>query len=160
MTYLPLIDYLPHRPPMVLLDRVIKADAAHMVCEVAIRVDSQFCNGAAVPAWVGIEYMAQTIGALAGWRSQAKQAPVKVGFLVGTRRYQTHVSQFQVGETLRITASEELSNPDGLVAMHCTIHDAHNTLLAEASLLVFQPDDLEAYLQQTANSRANDSALQ
>jgi predicted hotdog family 3-hydroxylacyl-ACP dehydratase len=160
MNYLPIADYLPHRPPMILLDRVIEANRSHIVCEVTIQVDSPFCNGAGVPGWVGIEYMAQTIGVLSGWRAQAEQSPVKVGFLVGTRQYQSHVPLFHVGDVLRITADEEVSDSNGVNAMHCMVHDVTGTLLAEASLLVFQPDDLGDYLQQASNPRENTSALQ
>ncbi|MDR2244388.1 MAG: 3-hydroxylacyl-ACP dehydratase [Burkholderiales bacterium] len=157
MSYRPIVDYLLHRPPMVLLDRVIEAAESHIVCEAAIQVDSPFCDGAAVPGWVGIEYMAQTIGVLAGWRALAKQLPVRIGFLVGTRHYQSHAPQFPVGEVLRVTADEELMADGGLVAMRCTIHAVAGVLLAEASLLVFQPDDLDAYLQQTLSARENTS---
>jgi len=160
MSYLPIADYLPHRPPMVLLDHVVEAAESHIVCEVAIRVDSPFCDGAAVPGWVGIEYMAQAVGVLTGWQALTRQSTVKIGFLVGTRHYQSHVPQFRVGDGLRITADKEVSAGNGLNAMYCTVHDAHGALLAEASLLVFQPDDLGAYLQRTPDSRENTSALQ
>lgn len=163
MSYRPILDYLPHRPPMILLDRIIEAAETRIVCEVVLQVDSPFCDGAAVPGWVGIEYMAQTIGVLSGWRSLAKQLPVKIGFLVGTRRYESHVPQFRVGEVLRVTADEEGSAENGLSIMRCTVCDLSDTLLAEASLLAFQPDDLDAFLQQTEPAHIPDkstSALQ
>jgi predicted hotdog family 3-hydroxylacyl-ACP dehydratase len=142
---------------MLLLDRIVEANESRIVCEVTLRVDSPFCDGAAVPGWVGIEYMAQTVGVLAGWRSLGKQLPVKVGFLVGTRHYQSHVSQFRVGSLLRVTVDEEMPPGSGVSAMDCTIHDAMGTLLAEALLLVFQPDDLDAYLHQAATHHENTS---
>jgi predicted hotdog family 3-hydroxylacyl-ACP dehydratase len=160
MSYRPIADYLPHRPPMLLLDRVIEAAEPRIICETALQVDSPYCDGAAVPGWVGIEYMAQAIGTLIGWRALERQLPVKVGFLVGTRRYQSHVPQFRVGDVLRVAADEEFAGDDGLAIMRCTIHDAGNTLLAEASLLVFQPGDLDAYLQQNPPAREKTSALQ
>lgn len=163
MSYRPILDYLPHRPPMVLLDRVIEVTETHAVCEVALQVDSPFCDGAAVPGWVGIEYMAQTIGVLSGQRWLAKQLPVKIGFLVGTRHYQSHVPQFRVGDVLRVTADEEGSADNGLSIMRCTVRDPADTLLVEASLLVFLPDDLDAFLQQAEAAHTpdkNTSALQ
>jgi len=160
MSYRPITDYLPHRPPMVLLDRVVEIAKTHAVCEVTLHVDSPFCDGAAVPGWVGIEYMAQTIGVLAGWRALEKQLPVRIGFLVGTRNYQSHVPQFHVGDVLRIAVNEEVSTDSGLVAVCCMLHNVTGTLLAEASLLVFQPNDLDAYLQQVLTYRGNASALQ
>ncbi|MDR0771497.1 MAG: hypothetical protein LBE75_09965 [Burkholderiales bacterium] len=160
MNYRPITDYLPHRPPMLLLDRVVEAAESRIVCEVTLQVDSPFCDGAAVPGWVGVEYMAQTVGVLAGWRALEKRLPVKIGFLVGARHYRSHVPQFRAGEVLRVTAETELMNDDGLVAMRCTLHDAGGALLAEATLLVFQPDDLDAYLQQASVSGEEPSALQ
>ncbi len=56
---------VPHAGPMVLLDRVISVDEDSLLAEVRIRSDSLFCNIDGVGAWVGIEYMAQAIGA---WR--------------------------------------------------------------------------------------------
>jgi len=160
MNYRPITDYLPHRPPMVLLDRLVEAAESRVVCEVTLQVDSPYCDGAAVPGWVGVEYMAQTVGVLVGWRALAKQLPVKVGFLVGTRQYQSHVPQFHVGDVLRVTANEELVAENGLAMMHCKLHDVTGTLLAEASLLVFQPDDLDTYLQQASTPNEKPSALE
>lgn len=145
---------------MVLLDRIVEVAETHIVCEVALQVDSPFCDGAAVPAWVGVEYMAQAIGVLAGWRALARQLPVKIGFLVGTRHYQSHVPQFRVGDVLRISADEEVSTTGGLVAVRCEAHDQTGVLLAEAFLLVFQPDDLNAYLQQDLAHHKSAQALQ
>ena len=54
---------LPHSGPMVLLDRVIAADEESLCAEVRIRENSLFCNADGVGAWVGLEYMAQAIGA-------------------------------------------------------------------------------------------------
>jgi predicted hotdog family 3-hydroxylacyl-ACP dehydratase len=39
-----------------------------------------------VLSWVGIEYMAQCIAAHRGLRSRANGEPIKVGFLVGSKR--------------------------------------------------------------------------
>jgi len=160
MSYRPITDYLWHRPPMVLLDRLVEASQFHIVCELTLQADSPFCDGAAVPGWIGVEYMAQAIGVLVGWRALEKELPVKVGFLIGTRHYQSHVPQFHVGDVLRITADEEASASGGLAAMRCVIHDAAGTLLAEASMMVFQPNDLDAYLQQASPPLRNTSALQ
>ncbi|MDR2925319.1 MAG: hypothetical protein LBU76_05150 [Azoarcus sp.] len=155
MTYRPIADYLLHRPPMLLLDRVLEARQTHIVCETTLKTDSPFCDGATVPGWVGIEYMAQSIGVLSGWRALQKQLPLRVGFLASVRHYRSHVPQFRVGDVLRITADEEVSTSSGLIAMNCTVRSASGALLAEASLLVFQPDDLDAYLQQTPPAHEN-----
>lgn len=155
MTLRPITDYLLHRPPMLLLDRVIEANPTRVVCETLLQTNSPFCDGASVPGWVGIEYMAQTIGVLSGWRALAKRLPLKTGFLVSTRHYRSHAPRFLVGDMLRVTAEEEISTHSGLTAMNCVVRGANGALLAEASLLVFQPDDLDAYLRQPSSASEN-----
>ena len=79
---------LPHSGPMVLLDRVVVADDESMCAEVRIRSDSFFCADGGVGAWVGLEYMAQTIGAYAGYTAWLRGEPIKIGYLLGTRCYE------------------------------------------------------------------------
>ena len=61
---------VPHAGPMVLLDRVISADDENLCAEVRIRADSLFCVAGEVGAWAGLEYMAQAIGAYAGYTAR------------------------------------------------------------------------------------------
>jgi len=79
---------VPHAGPMVLLDRVISADEESLCAEVRIRHDSLFCRAGAVGAWVGLEYMAQAIGAYAGFTACLRGEPIKLGYLLGTRCYE------------------------------------------------------------------------
>src|SRR5574341_117665 len=93
---------LPHSGPMVLLDRVIAADEESLCAEVRIRQNSLFCNAGGVGAWVGLEYMAQAIGAYAGYAAKLRGDPIRIGFLLGTRRYQCSQPQFAVGSLLKV----------------------------------------------------------
>src|SRR2546426_3960121 len=79
---------VPHSGPMVLLDRVVSVDEESLCAEVLIRADSMFCAAGGVGAWVGLEYMAQAIAAYAGYGARLRGAPVKIGFLLGSRRYE------------------------------------------------------------------------
>jgi predicted hotdog family 3-hydroxylacyl-ACP dehydratase len=143
----PIAELVPHAAPMLLLDRVVEAGTDRLVSEVTIRADALFCDGERVGAWVGIEYMAQTIAAMAGWRARLNGWPVRIGFLLGTRKYISHVSAFSVGDCLRIEAVREVEADTGIGAVHCRIVSRENHLLAEAMLTVFQPDNLQEFLQ-------------
>ncbi|KAF0813792.1 hypothetical protein IGB42_01471 [Andreprevotia sp. IGB-42] len=147
-TYLPMADYVPHSGRMVLLDRVCAASANAMTTEVTIRTDSPFIENDAVGSWVGIEYMAQTIAALAGWEARERGDSVKVGFLVGTRRYDSKVPAFTLGSVLTITAIREFQADNGVAVMDCRISAPDGQTLVEAQISVFQPDDLHDYLKQ------------
>ncbi|MEC5396274.1 hotdog family protein [Uliginosibacterium sp. H1] len=138
---------LPHASRMLLLDRCVEIGEEHLVAEVVIRPDTMFCRDGAVGAWVGIEYMAQAVGAYGGnvWRQQGQ--PPKVGFLLGTRKQLCHRPRFAIGSVLRVTARREFQGGDGLAAFACSIED-QDGLAAEATLSVFEPANVAQYLQQ------------
>jgi predicted hotdog family 3-hydroxylacyl-ACP dehydratase len=144
--FLPIEEYLPHRGRMVLLDRVLEAGAGRILCTVTLRPESPFCREGQVPAYVGIEYMAQAIGALVGWHSRNQGESVRTGFLVSTRRFTSQVDGFRVGDTLTVEARENWRDEEGLGVMDCTIYHPADVPVAEARLVVYQPKDLNAYL--------------
>jgi predicted hotdog family 3-hydroxylacyl-ACP dehydratase len=125
---------------MVLLDRVISADDESVCAEVTIRSNSMFVDGAGVGAWVGIEYMAQAIGAYAGYIARLRGETVKIGFLLGARRYECSRPIFPVGTVLRIHVRRVLQNENGLGSFECRI-DNEDGPLATANLTVYQPAD-------------------
>jgi predicted hotdog family 3-hydroxylacyl-ACP dehydratase len=60
-------DVVPHSGRMVLIDELLDYGLDYAVAAVNIRPDSVLSDGrTGVPAWVGLEYMAQTIGAFTG----------------------------------------------------------------------------------------------
>jgi 3-oxoacyl-[acyl-carrier-protein] synthase-1 len=134
---------------MLLLDRVTSIDSESFEGEVCIRPDSLFCQNGAVGAWVGVEYMAQTIAAFAGEEGHKAGKPIKVGFLLGSRQYEAKVPAFKVGLTLTVRVVKVLYDPSGLSVLDCVILDrASGETLAKAALNVFEVDDLQAYLKE------------
>ncbi|MBI2769166.1 MAG: hypothetical protein HYX47_06065 [Burkholderiales bacterium] len=143
-------NWIPQRGAMRLLDRVLEADDEHAVAEVDIAEDGLFLRDGAVPAWIGIEYMAQTISAWAGGRGRrAGGRGPRIGLLLGSRRYTAHCSGFPAGATLRVEARCELYGDNGLGMFDCTIRQG-GTLLASAKVSVFEPDDAMALLKSQA----------
>lgn len=147
MTLPPIAELVPHKAPMVLLDRVLQAGPDQLSAEVTLRPDSPFCDGQRVGGWVGIEYMAQTVAALAGWTARQVNDPVRIGFLLGTRKYTSHTPWFHVGETLHIHIQREIDGDNGVSAVACRITAPDGRLHAEATLTVYQPDNLEEFLK-------------
>jgi predicted hotdog family 3-hydroxylacyl-ACP dehydratase len=137
---------VPHAGPMVLLDRVISVDEDSLLAEVRIRSDSLFCSANGVDAWVGMEYMAQAIGAWAGYTAQLRGEPVKIGFLLGTRRYECSRPIFVLGSVLRVHVQCVFQNEDGLGSFECSIDDEEGRV-ATATLTVFQPPNVNDFLQ-------------
>jgi predicted hotdog family 3-hydroxylacyl-ACP dehydratase len=141
---------VPHAAPMLLLDRVIEITEESLCAAVTIRPDSLFCTTQGVGTWVGIEYMAQAIAAYAGYHGRQRGDAVKIGFLLGARRYQCNTNCFAIGSTLHVHVQQLLQADNGLGSFACTIHDQLSQLqLAQATVSVFQPADARAFLEGT-----------
>lgn len=130
-------ELVPHAGSMVLLSRVIEFDEENMLAEVIVRDDGLFGDGNSVPAWLGIEYMAQTIAALGGMKRRLAEKPLNLGFLLGTRRYDCNVGIFPVGSVLTISVNR-LIEDQGMGVFDCRI--TAEGISASAKLNVYQPD--------------------
>ncbi|MCK5190126.1 MAG: hotdog family protein [Methylococcales bacterium] len=133
-------DLLPHDGNMVLLDRVLEYDQESLVAEVVVRDDGLFGDGQTIPAWIGIEYMAQTVAAHGGMMCHLAGKPINLGFLLGTRRYTSNISDFIVGTRLTVKV-HRLIEDQGLGVFVCQI--SGNGCDISAKLNVYQPDKAE-----------------
>lgn len=137
--------FVPHRGRMRLVDRLLHADADGVRVGLTVRAIPPLGRDGIVPAWVGVEYMAQAVSAWAGWQAAQRNEPPKLGFLLGTRRYVAHRPAFDDGAALEVDAHCELFGDNGLGMFTCRIR-AGDAVVAEAALSVFEPPDADAYL--------------
>ncbi len=144
---------VPHTGTMVLLDQVDHWDDEQLQASVTIRADAPFVDALGMPAWVGIELMAQTIAAFGGCRARRADQPVKIGFLVGSRRYSVSQPYFPVGAQLQVKVKEIVSGEQGLSVFECSLQGRlqgmaeQSAISASANINVFQPADPEQFLQ-------------
>ena len=129
-------ELIPHTGDMVLLDRVVDYDDQGLTAELAVRGDGLLGDEQTVPAWAGIEYMAQTVAAYVGMKARQADEPIRMGFLLGTRRYNSNVAAFKVGSKLTIRV-EKIIQDDGLGVFECRIEGAG--VEVTANLNVYQP---------------------
>ena len=133
-------ELLPHGPPMILIDRVIDWDQGRLDAEVEIRGDSVlFEPGQGVPCHAGIEFMAQACGVYAGLEAKQAGLPVRIGFLLGTRQYASHIQWFRLGDVLTISVSEVLREGP-MAVFQCQIRQDGRDV-ANARLNLYQPED-------------------
>jgi predicted hotdog family 3-hydroxylacyl-ACP dehydratase len=147
MTFPAIEEILPHRGTMLLIDRVLAFRGESVSVEYVPRADAWYADAAGnMPAWIGIELMAQAVAAHVGLRKQREGAPPKQGALLGARRYSATQPAFPAGEALRIDTSVAFRDDTGLAAYDCTI-SAGDKEVARATLKVFEPEDFAAFLQ-------------
>lgn len=130
---------IPHRGPMLLLNRILYTGMDKATCEVVIEEQSLFCVQGAVPAWVGIEYMAQTIATYAGAIDLANgEKEPSIGFLLGCRNYKVEVPEFTVGQHLIIEAFPVFID-DAMGNFKATI-SIDGRLVAETTMNTYKPN--------------------
>ena len=140
---------VPHREPMILLNNLISYEQNSAICEVTISPASAFYSEQlqGVPSYIGTEYMAQAIAAYAGALAQDEGEAVKIGFLIGTRKYKTHTPIFNTGAVLQVTVSKLYQEDSGLSVFECFI-SSNDTTLCEAKINVFQPHDPMQFIRE------------
>lgn len=139
-------DVVPHRQDMCLLERITQWDQDTLEAELVVPESGLFVENGEVPAWVGIEYMAQAIAAWAGCRARRAGREPNIGFLLGSRRYTSTRDVFPSGTRLRIDARCELLADNGLGMFACSLQ-AGDEQWAVANVSVFEPADAMAYLE-------------
>jgi predicted hotdog family 3-hydroxylacyl-ACP dehydratase len=131
-------EVLPHTDAMILLDHIVACEAERIACTRRVRAGESFvADDGSLPAWAGLELMAQTVAAWAGWHALAAGEPIRLGFLLGTRHYHATADAFPAGSELRIEAVRHFHDDEGMGVFACRI-DAPG-VHAEARLTVFSP---------------------
>lgn len=146
----PMEQLLPHAGRMRLIEHVLGDADEALTAELTITSEDLFFDaqgpGSGVGGWVGIEYMAQTVAAWAGLQARRGGGAPKIGFLLGSRHYQTSRSTFAHGERLVISARREFAADNGMSQFDCRIK-IEGVEVAHARLTVFGPDDPEQFLR-------------
>jgi len=142
---------------MVLLDEVLSYDSnsLHAVCTIRPGCILLPDGANALPGWLGLEIMAQGVGAWAGAHALDAGRPVQLGFLLGTRKLTFGLPEIPVGIVLdvQITLSWQ-DNATNMGVFDCTLAcrtpppDRNDltpgTLLLSGALNVFSPTSREA----------------
>lgn len=149
----PIASVLPHAPPMIFLDAVLEFDAEGATAVTVIRDDHLFATPNGVPVHFGIELMAQTCGAYVGSLARSRGEPVKLGFILGTRRYRGSVRWFGIGDRLVVRVRMTIRD-ETMGVFECAI-ERDGITVAEAQLSVYQPPDAAA-LFPPARDQAGD----
>lgn len=162
--FAPIRELLPHRGRAVLLDRVLTHEPSKTVCAVDPFAGSLFrSRNGTTPAYVGLEYMAQTIAAHGALLERARHATgtigehgatadkpghdAKPGFFVGARRLSLASPHFDAGQELTVTAVH-LRGTSGLLAFDCTVADAATgSSMVSGVLTVYLLESFEALVE-------------
>ena len=151
MSHWPLAELLPHAGDMILIDAIERFDDEQIFTRLTVKSDGLFnLPDGSLPAWVGVELMAQSVAAFAGCHARRKGNPVELGFLLGTRKFECNVEAFPAGSELTVHGIRSLEDDNGMGVFEC--HITAPGIQASARLNVFRPPQPSQYLQQTQES--------
>jgi predicted hotdog family 3-hydroxylacyl-ACP dehydratase len=155
--YLPVVEYLPHDAPMLMLEDVISVTESTTHCRVAVShngVLAPFLDPQGnLPGWYAMELMAQTVGVWSGWhRRQNGQETIALGMILGARELVCAAGHLPAGKVLDIEV-KLLMQDDRFGSFDCTIA-TEGTPLASGRVNTFQPttEELTSLFKQGAAS--------
>ncbi|CRM99253.1 MULTISPECIES: hotdog family protein [Pseudomonas] len=144
----PLAELLPHAGDMILIDQVLSFDEEQVHTRLTVKPGGLFSQAdGSLPAWVGIELMAQSVAAYAGCRARQQGRAVELGFLLGTRKFECNVAHFPAGAELTIHGLRSLEDDNGMGVFEC--HLTGDGIQASARLNVFRPPQAATYLDES-----------
>jgi predicted hotdog family 3-hydroxylacyl-ACP dehydratase len=138
---------IAHRLPMRLIDSALEVGPDRALAELTVRADNPlFVAGKGLPAYVGLELMAQTIGLIDGMKCYLDGVPAKVGFLLGCRRYTAELNYLREGMRLVISV-EMVFNGGEMFMFECQMAGEDGHVIATANLNVYAPRDPRKFFE-------------
>jgi predicted hotdog family 3-hydroxylacyl-ACP dehydratase len=107
-----------------------------------IYVDSEapfFEKNKGIPSYIGLEYMGQTAALIAGYQLKHGLVEPHLGFLLGTRAFNSELEYFAENKVLVVECKEKALVGDSLATFDCCIsYQNDESILATANLSVFR----------------------
>ena len=134
----PVLEVLPHRSPVVLIDRLLAHDPAATTVRVTVSENHWLLRSdGSAPPWLALEYMAQCVAAHEGLLALADGRPLPRGFLVGAHGLRMHAPGFAAGEVLLVRAARQRGRAGlGVLSHRCSVSNEEGDQLAEGRLSV------------------------
>lgn len=130
-----ILDYIPQRPPFVMIDNLIDIDNEKAISILSITSDNLFCDNGEFYEGGIIENMAQTVAAGAGYRlRQEKDTEPKIG-VIGTVKNLIIKKRPKVGNTIT-TKVEMVSSFENALVVSCNVNE-NGIRIAECQMNIF-----------------------
>lgn len=133
---------LPHSGEMVLLDVIKDFGENFLIAETTIKADNILIQNGKLSTFSGIEIMAQGVAAWAGCMAVQANEPVRLGYLLGTRKLHIHQDEIAIGSHLQIKIKMSIQDATGFGVFDCQMIDIDSQqVILEGALNVFSPKD-------------------
>lgn len=130
-----ILQYIPQRPPFVMVDKVYEQGERHLLSGFLIVKDNCLCREGAFQEGGLIENIAQTAALYAGMRYEALGEKPSIGFIAGIKNLEVHQLP-KVGEQLH-THIQLTHEVGGIQVVEGKVYNTANTLVAHCELKIF-----------------------
>ena len=136
---------MPHSGHMVLLDKIIFCD--EMQLQAYAHIDEQHFllpeNAAGLPSYLGAEVMAQGVAAWAGAHWLVCGEPIRLGFLLGTRKLVFRQPEIKIGTQLLVLIKQSWQDDSGMGVFDCELRCCEtDEILVSGAMNVYSPTNL------------------
>jgi predicted hotdog family 3-hydroxylacyl-ACP dehydratase len=138
--YPPIEELLPHSGPMVLLDAMTHWAKGSAECRLRVRDCAPFVVEGRVESAVTLEYMAQAVAVCLGYEALLGGGAVRVGMVVGCKRFEAFAPTLQIGDELTIQV-QCIQGNDALSQFDCKVLRA-GQLFSSAVLTLYHASQL------------------
>ena len=129
-----ILKYIPQRPPMVMVDKLLLSNEVKSETELTVRADNIFVENGVLTAPGLTENMAQTAATRAGFTFLKNDEDVKLGFIGAIKNLKIY-REPAVGSILK-TEIRELATVMNILAVKTEIR-CEMELVAECELKIF-----------------------
>jgi predicted hotdog family 3-hydroxylacyl-ACP dehydratase len=133
---------IPHRPPMRLVEEVAFIDETSIEVACTVRGTWPTVDHGHAQTLILVELIAQTAGALQGWRERHEKPIGEGGLLVGIPDARFAVPRIPVGTPLRC-AVRVAHGAQSYLAFDGEVRDDHGKSWLTGSIQAFRPDNLD-----------------
>lgn len=136
-------SYIPHREKMVLLDSLVDESQENFTATLKTSDESLLVTNQGIPAFCGIEYMAQSIAAYNNIyaMSGVKSETPKIGFIIAIRKFESTIDYFPLDRDLFIKIEPILVVANS-GSFNCTI-SMDNETICSGKITAYEPSDEE-----------------
>lgn len=133
-----ILAFIPQRPPIVMIDRIVEVIDNMVICQFEIKNDNIFvANGIFREPGI-IENIAQTIAAGAGYKAKKQNTEVKLGYIAAIKNLNIYLLP-AIGDIL--TTSVQIVNKVFSVTIVLAEVNIEDTKIAECEMRIYIEDN-------------------
>lgn len=148
--YPSIVQLIPHREPMILLDEMLDWSKGRSRCRMTVREEARFVEKGRLKTPLMIEHMAQAVAVCLGYEAYRGGHGIRVGMIVGCRSFEALVPDARIGETLIVSAEQRGAN-FSVSGFQCQV-ERDDVCIARADMTLYHGDTINAFNREGSNA--------